>query len=373
MSGSFADYRLEKLSFGELPGWRMDDPRPLFPALADCLNHIRSAKHYRTGSLGVTSADLLPVLEEASSEKPESAEQARAFFEARFTPFAIRRTDGKQGYVTAFYEPEVAVSGTPGAEYRHPFYRRPQDLVELDEANRPAELDPSYVFGRQEADGSISPYADRRAIDQGHLDGRGLEIAWARSKADVFFAHVQGAARLIYPDGSMRRITYAAKAGHPFSPIGKLLIDRGEIDPARISMQAIRAWLAAHPDEADEVYWHNRSYIFFKESDLSDPDLGPIAAAKVSLVPGRSLAIDRLIHTFGFPFFIHARGLTHLDEGRDFARLMLALDTGTAIVGPARGDIFTGWGPAAGEAAGTVRCDANFILLIPNRAAERFV
>lgn len=373
MSGSSADYRLEKLSFDDLPGWREDDPRPLFPALADCLNHIRSVKHYRTGSLGVTSADLLPALEEASGEKPCSASAARAFFEARFTPFAICRTDGKQGYVTAFYEPEVAVSATPDTEYRHPFYRRPPDLIDLDETNRPSGLDPSYAFGRREADGSIVPYADRSEIDRGALDGQGLEIAWAQSKADVFFAHVQGAARLVYPDGSMRRITYAAKAGHPFSPIGKLLIDRGEIDPAQISMQAIRAWLAAHPDQADEVYWHNRSYIFFKESELSDPDFGPVAAAKVSLVPGRSLAVDRLIHTFGFPFFIRAPGLTHLDEGRDFARLMLALDTGTAIVGPARGDIFTGWGPAAGEAAGTVRCNADFTLFIPNRAAKRFL
>jgi membrane-bound lytic murein transglycosylase A len=372
MSASGESFRLERLSFADLPDWEKDDPRPLFPALRDCLRHIATVKPYRTGSLGVTAAELLPALEAAASASPESAGQAREFFESRFTPFVIRREGGKPGYVTAFYEPEVAVAASPCEDYRFPFYRRPEELVDLDDANRPVDLDPSYAFGRLNADGSISPYADRAAIDQGHLDGRGLEIAWARSKADVFFAHVQGAARLVYPDGSMRRITYAAKAGHPFSAIGKLLIDRGEISPSEISMQSIRAWLAAHPDEADEVYWYNRSYIFFKESDLADPDLGPIAAAKVPLVPGRSLAVDRLIHTFGFPFYIHAPGLTHLDGGRDFARLMLALDTGTAIIGPARGDIFTGWGHAAGEAAGTVRNEASFHILIPNEAAERF-
>lgn len=373
MSGEGLGYRLEKLSFSELAGWNEDDPRPLFPGLKNCLDHIRSVKPYRTGSLGISSMDLVPALEEAADARIDTAQEARAFFESRFTPFAIRRDDGQPGFVTAFYEPEVDVSAVPDEIYRFPFYRRPEDLVDLDDANRPATLDRSYAFARLREDQTIEPYADRRAIDQGHLDGRGLEIAWAKSKADVFFAHVQGAARLVYPDGSMRRITYAAKAGHPFSPIGKLLIDRGEISPAEISMQAIRAWLAAHPDQADEVYWHNRSYIFFKESDLTDPNLGPIAAAKVPLIPGRSLAVDRLIHTFGLPFFIQAPGLTHLDHGLDFARLMLALDTGTAIVGPARGDIFTGWGPAAGEAAGTVRRDAHFTLLVPNQAAQRFL
>lgn len=365
-------FEFRPVAFRDLPGWESDDPRPLFPALQDCLRHVTEVKPYRTGSLGLTSADLLPALEAARSAPRETAAEARAFFERHFVPFAILPGGRPEGFVTAFYEPEVAVAASPDEIYRFPFYRRPEDLVDLDDTSRPASLDPSYAFGLRNPDGSISAYADRRAIDEGHLDGRGLEIAWARSKADVFFAHVQGAARLCYPDGSMRRITYAAKAGHPFSPIGKLLLDRGEIAPEAISMQAIRAWLADNPDRADEVYWHNRSYIFFRESDLADPDLGPIAAAKVPLVAGRSLAVDRLIHTFGFPFFVHAPALTHLDGGRPFARLMLALDTGTAIVGPARGDIFTGWGPEAGEQAGTVRNQAHFHVLVPRAAAERF-
>lgn len=364
-------FLLAKTGFDTLPGWGSDDPRPLFPALRDCLNHIKTVKPYRTGALGLTSADLLPVLEASTEAAITSAEEARAFFEAHFVPFVIKPADRPEGFVTAFYEPEVDVAAAPDEAFRYPFYRRPDDLIDLDDDNRPAGLDRSYAFGRLESDGSISPYADRRAIDEGFLDGRGLEIAWAKSKADVFFAHVQGAARLVFPDGSMRRITYAAKAGHPFSPIGKLLLDRGEIDPEAISMQAIRAWLHANPDRADDVYWHNRSYIFFKESDLVDPALGPIAAAKVPLVAGRSLAVDRLIHTFGYPFFIHAPELTHLDHGKPFSRLMLALDTGTAIVGPARGDIFTGWGPEAGEQAGTVRNRAIFHILVPRQAAER--
>lgn len=365
-------FRLKPVSFDDLPGWKADNPTTLWAAMTDCRNYLQSVKPYKAGRLGLTAHDLMPLLDAACGLQPSGAEDARAFFERETRPFLILSADGKPGLVTAFYEPEVAVSDTPDQEYRHPFYRRPLDLVDVDEANRPADLDPSYAFALK-TDQGLRPYPDRREIDQGWLEGRGLEIAWARSKVDVFFAHVQGAARLRYPDGRLRRITYAAKAGHPFSGIGRLLIDLGEIPEAEISMQSIRAWLAAHPERVDEILWHNRSYIFFREADVDDLSRGPIAAAKVPLIAGRSLAVDRNIHTFGFPFFIHARGLTHMDGGQDFARTMLALDTGSAIVGPARGDIFTGSGDEAGDLAGAVRNAADFYILIPKQAAERFV
>lgn len=371
MSADPSDFTLQPLSFAELPGWSEDDPTSLLAPMGACLRHVTDVKPYRTGSLGLSTADLLPLLEAASHAFPRSAQEARRFFEAHCTPFRIVRRDGHAGFVTAFYEPEVAVSERREGEWKHPFYRRPHDLADIDDGNRPPGLDASYAFALAGPDG-FGAYADRQAIDRGHLTGRGLEIAWAKSKIDVFFAHVQGAARLRYADGSVRRITYAAKAGHPFSAIGRLLIDRGEIDTRDISMQAIRAWLAAHPEQMDEVMWHNRSYIFFREAEVDDLSAGPVAAAKVPLVAGRSLAVDRLIHTFGFPFFIRSENLTHLDGGKPFARLMLALDTGTAIVGPARGDIFTGSGDAAGELAGTVRNAADFCILVPNAAAARF-
>ena len=365
-------YRLAPVSFNDLRGWERDDPRPLLSAMAACLQHVRNVKPYKTGSLGLSALeDLAPLLEAAGQAEINDAVSARQFFERHCQPFLIERESGAQGFVTAFYEPDVDVADRPDSDYRFPFYRRPDDLVDVDDANRPASMDPSYVFGRRE-NGGIGFYPDRKDIDQGYLGGRGLEIAWAKSKVDVFFTHVQGAARLRYRDGRIGRITYAAKAGHPFSPVGRLLIDRGEIDRATISMQSIRKWLAENPAKVDEVLWHNRSYIFFREAEVPDDNLGPIAAAKVPLVPGRSLAVDRLIHTFGFPFFIRSDTLTHLDDGEPFARLMLALDTGTAIVGPARGDIFTGSGFEAGEQAGTVRNAADFYILVPKAAAARF-
>ena len=367
------DYRLVPVGFSALPGWNEDDPSPLLAAMERCRRHIRETKPYRTGALGVTAEELLTLLDAASEAGPQGPAATRAFFEAACVPFRIEKTDGSAGFVTAFYEPEVAVRAEADEEYRYPFYRRPADLVDIDDANRPAGLDPSFAFGRVTADGSIGEYADRGAIERGFLAGRGLEIAWARSKVDVFFAHVQGAARLVYPDGKVLRVTYAAKSGHPFSAIGKLLIERGEIDAATVSMAAIRDWLARHPDEVDAVLWHNRSFIFFREAAVDDSTLGPVAAAKVPLVAGRSLAVDRQIHTFGLPFFVASDSLTHMDGGKPFRRLMLALDTGTAIVGPARGDIFTGSGDAAGALAGHVRDAADFYLLIPKAAAGRYL
>lgn len=371
MSAAASPFSLQPAAYGELPGWSEDDPTPLMNALRACRGHVTGVKPYKSGSLGLTSEDLLPLLDAAETMNPDDAAQARTFFETHCTPFRIVRDGGQRGFVTAFYEPEIEVSATPQGEWRFPFYRRPDDLIDLNDENRPDFLDASYAFARIR-DGRIDAYPDRGEIDRGYLDGRGLEIAWAKSKVDVFFVHVQGAARLRYPDGGLKRITFAAKAGHPFSPIGKLLIDRGEIDPARISMQSICGWLADHPEQVDAVLWHNRSYIFFKEAKVEDEALGPIAAAKVPLVPGRSLAVDRFIHTFGFPFYISAPEITHLDHGKPFNRLMLAMETGTAIIGPARGDIFTGSGYEAGEQAGTVRHAADFYILIPNAAAARF-
>lgn len=366
------DFRLTPLAFAALPGWEEDDPSSLFAVMARCLRHMRDVKPYRTGAVGIPSEALEAVFTEAAGMHPGSAEAARAFFESRFQPFLISRNDGKPGFVTAFYEPEVEVRDAPDSTWCYPFYRRPEDLMDVDDSNRPVEMDPSYAFGRRTKDG-IGVFSDRRAIDEGALANKGLEIAWAKSRVDVFFAHVQGAARLRYPDGAIRRITYAAKAGHPFTGIGRHLADIGEIPLADVSMQSIRQWLADHPDRQNEILWQNRSYVFFRDAPVDDPELGPIAAAKVQLEPMRSIAVDRLIHTFGSPFYIRSESLKHLTGGRPLQRLMLALDTGTAIIGPARGDIFTGSGEAAGNLAGNVKNDADFYILIPKTIAANFI
>jgi len=350
------------LAFADLPGWRDDDQSEAFAAFR------RSAfraleKPYRTGSLGVAFEAFAAAYAAARAVGQLDRDGARSFFEDHFRPHGVVPDNGSAGLVTGFYEPVVDASPIRTARFRIPLLARPADLVDVDDTNRPTGMDPYLAFARA-VSGGIQPYFDRGEIERGALDGQGLEIAWLESKVDAFFIHVQGAARLVLPDGSQRRVTYAAKTGHRFTGPGRLLVDMGEIPAATVSMQAIRAWLAAHPDRVDDLLWQNRSYIFFRDAPVGDPDLGPVAAAKVPLTAGRSVAVDRLLHTFGTPFHICAPTLTAFG-GRPFRRLMIAQDTGSAIVGAARGDLFAGSGAAAGEVAGVVRNDAEFYALLP--------
>jgi membrane-bound lytic murein transglycosylase A len=365
------DLSLTPVSFENLPGWMSDDPSPIVAGLKDCARHVDTVKPYRTGSLGLAVEDFVPAFAELLEERPWTATKARHFFQTHFSVFHVKPGNRDAGFVTAYYEPELDVSSKRSAHHCHPIHNRPHDLVALDEANRPDGLDASFAFGRQTANG-IEEYPDRRAIDQGFLEDRGLEIAWAASKVDVFFMHIQGSARLRFEDGTTRRVTYAAKTGHPFTAIGRVLIELGEQHPDQVTMQSLRQWLAENPHRIDDILWRNRSHIFFREAPVDDPRKGPIAAAKVPLIAGRSLAVDRLIHTYATPIFVQADTLTHLSDG-PFRRLMLAQDTGSAIVGAARGDIFTGSGPRAGNLAGSVKHEADFFAFIPNAAAERLL
>jgi membrane-bound lytic murein transglycosylase A len=364
------------VSFADLPGWADDDCLPAFEAFRRSAFHVLK-KPYRTGSLGV-AFDAFDAAYRDSRETPAAdAARARAFFERHFVPALVSEhppgeTGTSAGFVTGFYEPVVAASAVRTETFTVPLLARPDDLIDIDDANRPAGMDPYLAFARRtEAGPEVDPveYLDRPAIEQGALAGRGLEIAWLESKVDAFFIHVQGAARLAMTDGSTRRVTYAAKSGQRFTAIGRVLADMGEIPLEQVTMQSIRAWLAAHPERVDEILWRNRSYIFFRDAAVEGLDLGPVAAAKVPLTPGRSVAVNRLLHTFGTPFYIDAPALSAFG-GKAFRRLMIAQDTGSAIVGPARGDLFAGSGDAAGEIAGVVRASADFYALLPKPLFE---
>lgn len=357
---------LGREDFSTLPGWADDRPAAAFAAFRRSAGFATAHKSYRTGSLGLSFEDFAPAYAAAlaqplSESGYPSDPEARAFFEKWFRPVEISSA-GETGFVTGYYEPEVDVSEHAESGYRFPFLRKPENLVKVpDPDNPPAGIPPGYAFMLE--DSTCCP--DRQAIESGAFEDRGLEIAWAKSRADVFFAHVQGCARLRFPDGRVERITYAAKSGHPFTGIGGLLVKRGEIAADTVSMASIRHWLATHPERADSLMHENRSFIFFETAAVEDDYLGPVAAAKVPLEPGRSLAVDRRIHTFGTPIFVNAPELQDFDAPRPFARLMIAQDTGTAIVGPARGDLFAGCGFEAGEKAGSIKAAAKFVILAP--------
>lgn len=352
---------LRPLGFADCPGWDRDDQALAFSAFRRSADHAANDS-YKSGALGISFEALQPVFAAARALADPDTQAARRFFETHFIPCRIV-DEAAPGFVTGFYEPEIEAALVADSHFNVPFLARPDDLVKVTDENRPAGFDPSFAFARKTETGLVE-YDDRRAIEQGSLAGRGLELAFVADRVDAFFAHVQGAARLHFGNGDVMRITYAAKSGHAFTGIGRILVDEGEIAADEISMQSIRRWLRDNADRADDLIWRNRSYIFFRKAPVDDAAAGPVAAAKVPLTAGRSMAVDKLLHTFGTPFFIDAPTLTAFGNA-PFSRLMIAQDTGTAIVGPARGDLFAGSGDAAGEIAGGIRHKADFYALVP--------
>ena len=284
------------------------------------------------------------------------ASDARSFFEREF----VVRPLGT-GKLTGYYEPELPASRTRTARYPVPLHRRPPELERVDH--------PSMAYGLV-VDGTVRPYHDRAAIRDGALDGRGLELVWLRDPVDALKVHIQGSARLRLEDGGTMRVGFAAKSGHEYTSLGRLLLERLRLDdpalePADITADVLWDWLRKYPAEADAMMRRNRSYIFFQE--VAE---GPIGAAKVPLVPGRSLAVDRTLHSFGLP--VHVRTRAPLpNEMAPMSRLLIAHDTGSAIVGPARGDLFVGSGEAAGAAAGRVNHEAEFAVLLARTKGTR--
>jgi membrane-bound lytic murein transglycosylase A len=351
--------RLRHAGFDELSGWADDDHAEALGAFRRGAG-ILATHPPKARASGIDPGALAGAIRRAAALPAATTRAAaREFFERAFTPALVESA----GFFTGYYEPEVAGSRTPGGGFNVPLYRAPDDLVEIEPGAVPG-LDPSFRFARRTGAG-LAEHPDRGAIMAGALDGRGLELVYLRDPVDAFFIQVQGAARIRLGDGTVLRITYAGKTGHPYTSIGKVLIDTGGLERGAVTMQTIRAWLAAHPDRAGAVLAHNRSYVFFREAPVGDETLGPIAAAKVPLTAGRSLAVDRTLHTFHAPVFIE----TTLPDGTLFQRLMVAQDTGSAIVGAARGDIFFGSGEAAGEIAGAMQGRGRFFVLVPRGSA----
>jgi membrane-bound lytic murein transglycosylase A len=357
---------LRPVGYADLPGWHDDAQREAFLAFRRSALHALTSP-YKTGSLGISSAAFRPAFEAAVALTDISEADARHFFEQHFHPHQVVPDEG-QGFVTGFYEPEVEASPTRTATFNVPLLGMPDDLVKIDDTNRPEGLDPYLAFGRK-TEAGIVEYFDRATIERGAINDRARAIAWLADPVDAFFIHVQGSARLVMPDGATIRVTYAAKSGHHFTGPGRVLAELGEIPVQQVTMQSIRAWFAANPDRIDEILHRNRSYIFFRKADVADPAMGPVAAAKVPLMAGRSMAVDRLLHTFATPIFVDAPSLEAFGN-TPFQRLMIAQDTGSAIIGPARGDLFAGSGDAAGEIAGVVRHPAEFFALVPRAGGD---
>lgn len=358
MADSFPAH-LTPLAFDYLEGWAQDDHAAALTAFRRTCDRV-AERTPRTRSSGVDGAALAAV---CVSLPDNAANEARAFFEANFTPHHVEA----RGLLTGYFEPQVRASFERTEVFQYPLYARPADLMELGSSAESLGIDDDVTWGRS-TDTGFEAFPDRAAIMNGALDGQNLELVYLQDPVDAFFIHIQGSARLAMTDGSFQRINFAGKSGHHYTPIGRTLVERGELALEDVTMDSLRTWLAAaNPGDRDAVLATNRSFIFFAMAEDFDPSAGPVAAAGVPLTPRRSLAVDRHLHTFGTPVFVQSHNPLP-DAEEPLSRLMIAQDTGSAIVGPARGDIFIGSGDEAGRIAGAVNQPVRFTILIPNGA-----
>ncbi len=354
---------LEPASFDDLPGWKEDDLSQALPALLRSCRRLTGLPPERTLGIAGTAGDWKPVCEAAQGAKPDAA---RAFFESHFQPFAARSAGNpganSEGLFTGYYEPSLDGSRTRGGAYQTPLYLRPPDLVMVDLGAFRDELKGQRIAGRVE-EGTLVPYPDRKGIDSGALAGRDLELVWVDDPIDAFFLQIQGSGRIRLEGGDELRVGYAAQNGHPYFAIGRELIDRGELTKATVSMQSIRRWLEEHPDEAAGVMARNASYVFFQELEGE----GPLGAEGVALTPGRSLAVDLKHWPLGVPVWLDAEAPSpHPGKpDRPLRRLVVAQDTGGAIRGVVRGDVFWGNGEDAAEIAGRMKHSGRMWVLLP--------
>ena len=366
--------RFTPAAFADLSAWSAADHRGAFSAFRAGASRVLIGA-VTSGSLGLDADAYRPAAESAlaASDAQDSA-AAREFFERAFVPLRIVPDEAdstRTGFVTGYYEPVADASPVRTERFRFALYAKPDDLVKIDDVSRPPGMDPYFRFARRKPCGLLEEYPDRAAIEAGALAGKGLEIAWLDDPVEAFFIHIQGSARLRFPGGEEVRVGYAAKTGHRFTAIGRLLVDAGELTLAEADMDGIRAWLKAHPDRMRALFDQNRSFIFFDRFPVDDPELGPVGAMKVPLTPLASIAVDRELATYGVPYHVAAPTLEI--QGGSFSRLMIAQDTGSAILGSARADIFVGSGPEAGRIAGRIRNPAAFHVLVPKTLARRLL
>ena len=291
--------------------------------------------------------------------------EARAFFEQNFRPVRISPLgDARRLHHRLLRADRRGRARAQADGYDHPLYRKPASLS----AGRMVVASAAaQKRGKKKGRKRRSvPFYDRAAIDDGALAGRNLEICWLKDPIDSFFIHIQGSVRVRLDDGKMLRLNYAAANGHPYFAVGKFLIDRNIVSKDEMSMDRIREWMERNPEEGKELRRTNKSYVFFRETHLASNE-EPIGAQGISLTPGRSIAVDRKLHVYGTPFFISAMlPIDSEQQTTPFRRLMIAQDTGGAIVGPARADIYFGAGDEAGSVSGRLRHDGRFVMLVPN-------
>ncbi len=388
-----------RAEFVDLKGWRLDETDASLPAFIRSCRRLTEipddtplgAAQFSGNAVAGIAGDWRAACEEAPrilaqpyADKNAKAGAVRAFYENHFRPVQIysrltpkpggaARGEAERlrtaGRFTGYFEPFYEASPDRSAVFSAPVYARPEDLVTVDLGRFRPDLSGQRVAGRIK-DGSLDPYPDHAAINAGAISGHARVLAWMRP-TDLFFLQIQGSGRLSLPGGEIR-VGYDGANGRPYTAIGRTLIEKGALTHDGVSMKSIRAWLEdAIDSDARKVREANESFVFFRILDaLPEKDLGPLGAEGTQLTPGRSLAIDPAFVAYGTPVWISIDGQP--EKGKDpVRRLLIAQDTGGAIKGPMRGDIFVGSGPRAGDVAGGFNEIGEMYVLLPAALAER--
>ncbi len=341
--------QVEPLNFASLEGWTDDDHLAAFDAYLKSCNAILNGTKAMRAAKPVYGA-LYKVCERAVAAGQLDRDLARAFFEDNFKPVRVAPAGQTEGFFTGYYETEVEGSRFPSDEFNVPLYAAPAETVKQKK---------SKVFANY----------DRTEIEDGAIAGKGLEICYVKNPIDAFFAQIQGSTRVKLDSGKMLRLNYIASNGQPYTPVGKFLVDRGIVSKEEMSMDKIRDWMEANPEEGKDLRRKNRSFVFFQEINLAEQD-ECIGAQGVPLTPGRSLAVDKHIHVYGTPVWIDANLPIESEKPvTPFRRLLFAQDTGSAIVGPARADIYFGHGEEISHVAGRIKQFGQFVMLAPQSVA----
>jgi len=340
------------VNWSKLSGWDKEKHSQLIaPLLAQCPKLEKKQPHWK---------DLCSQAEKLIDS---SDAQVKRFFQTQFTPHQINGLENsKTGLITGYYEPLLQGSYTRSARFHYPLYQKPADLIKTAPSQNLLKVKDHRARGRKHL-GEIIPYYSRAQIDGPTSPLQGNELLWVDNSDDAFFLHIQGSGLVQLEDDSIVSVGYAGQNGHPYRAIGRDLIEMKAIDKADISLQSIKAWLTDHPDQAQPLKNKNPSYIFF--TLRTKVELGPRGSLNVALTPERSVAVDRSIIQLGSPLWLDTK---LPDSERPYQRLVFAQDTGGAINGPVRADMFFGRGARAKALAGTMKQQGTIFILLPKKS-----
>lgn len=356
-------FQVKQVSYDDVLNWGAGDYSLFLEAFSKTCNRLANKPADSTFSKDAgwgTVKEWLDICNTRPVDAPSST--IKLWVEQNFTPFHVSSNTGKnEGLFTGYYEPELNGSRTQSDIYNVKLRARPDDLVMVNLGDFREELRGQRIAGKVSEAGQLIPYPDRANIENGALSYNGDKaLLWVDNPVDAFFLEIQGSGVVTLDTGETVRVGYAGQNGHVYTAIGRTLIDMGEIPRELVSLQTIRAWLEKNPDRAADIMNSNKSYVFFQETGLK----GAQGGEGVIVTPRTSLAIDHGLYPYGLPIWVNANmeGLGNMDV---FSQLMVGQDTGGAIKGAVRGDVFWGHGSRAEDIAGNMKATGQMWLILP--------